>query len=171
MKAACWKHDSQELWPEHRFWICVHCDLDLGDMTLFQGYMTHPWAMDNSCEILSRSSMTVERYGQDTDFGWVCAVTLQIWPLVNVMAYSWVNCESRLDKGVRSFSPDTMWSDGQTNRQTDRQTKRQVDSYILCLGGGINKRSVMIRQQICPIRAEISTHKHGEKLYTSYLYD
>ena len=26
------------------------------------------------------------------------------------------------------------------------------------------KRSVMIRQEICPIRAEISTHKHGEKL-------
>ena len=34
-----------------------------------------------------------------------------------------------------------------------------------------DKRSVMIRQEICPIRAEISTHKHGEKLYISYLYD
>ena len=33
------------------------------------------------------------------------------------------------------------------------------------------KRSVMIRREICPIRAEISTHKHGEKLYISYLYD
>ena len=29
------------------------------------------------------------------------------------------------------------------------------------------KRSVMIRREICPIRAEISTHKHGEKLYIS----
>ena len=36
---------------------------------------------------------------------------------------------------------------------------------------GRKKRSVMIRQEICPIRAEISTHKHGEKLFISYLYD
>ena len=33
------------------------------------------------------------------------------------------------------------------------------------------KRSVTIRREICPIRAEISTHKHREKLYISYLYD
>ena len=31
--------DSQELWPEHGFG-CVHCDLDLGDMTLDQGHNT-----------------------------------------------------------------------------------------------------------------------------------
>ena len=36
---------------------------------------------------------------------------------------------------------------------------------------GIDKRPVTIRREICPIRAEISTHKHGEKLYISYLYD
>ena len=35
----------------------------------------------------------------------------------------------------------------------------------------ISKRAVTIRREICPIRAEISTHKHGEKLYISYLYD
>ena len=29
----------------------------------------------------------------------------------------------------------------------------------------------MIRREICPKRAEISTHKHGEKLYISDLYD
>ena len=34
-----------------------------------------------------------------------------------------------------------------------------------------SKRTVMIRREICPIRADISTHKHGEKLYISYLYD
>ena len=33
------------------------------------------------------------------------------------------------------------------------------------------KRSVTIRREICPIRAKISTHKHGKKLYISYLYD
>ena len=37
-------------------------------------------------------------------------------------------CEiiSRSDKGVRSYGPDTMWTDGQTDRRTDRQG----DSYI-----------------------------------------
>ena len=35
----------------------------------------------------------------------------------------------------------------------------------------ITIRSVMIRREICPIRAEILTNKHGEKLYISYLYD
>ena len=38
-------------------------------------------------------------------------------------------------------------------------------------GVDISQRSVTIRREICPIRAEISTHKHGEKLYISYLYD
>ena len=31
---------NEELWPGHGFWVCVHCDLDLGDMTLGQGYDT-----------------------------------------------------------------------------------------------------------------------------------
>ena len=43
---------------------------------------------------------------------------------------------------------------------------RQLESLTF-----YNKRSVTIRREICPIRAEISTHKHGEKLYISYLYD
>ena len=42
---------------------------------------------------------------------------------------------------------------------------------ILLLSLKLFKRSVTIRREICPIRAEISTHKHGEKLYISYLYD
>ena len=27
-------------WPGHRFWVHVYCDLDVGDMTLGQGYDT-----------------------------------------------------------------------------------------------------------------------------------
>ena len=34
------QHGSEELWPGHGFWVCVHCDLDLGDMTLGQGHDT-----------------------------------------------------------------------------------------------------------------------------------
>ena len=29
---------SEELWPGHRFRVCVHCNLDLGDMILSQGH-------------------------------------------------------------------------------------------------------------------------------------
>ena len=32
------QHGSEELWPGHRFWVCVDCDLD--DMTLGQGQDT-----------------------------------------------------------------------------------------------------------------------------------
>ena len=52
------KFDSKELWPGHRFRVCVHCDLDLGDMILgqIQGHdttlcppaTTNPYVMDNN---------------------------------------------------------------------------------------------------------------------------
>ena len=32
-----------------QIWECVHCDLDLGDMTWGQQSLTHPWVMDNNC--------------------------------------------------------------------------------------------------------------------------
>ena len=34
----------------------------------------------------------------------------------------------------------------------------------------ITERSVMITQEMCPIRAEISTHKHLGKCFICYLY-
>ena len=40
---------------------------------------------------------------------------------------------SRSDKGVRSYGPDTMWTDGQTDREADGQTERQTDNYV-CRG-------------------------------------
>ena len=62
-----------------RISVCVHCDLDLGGMTLVQGHDTSLGHGQYLCEIISRS-----------------------------------------DKGVRSYGPDTMWTDGQTEGQTDR---------------------------------------------------
>ena len=29
-----WQDGSEELWPGHGFWVCVHCDFGLGDMNL-----------------------------------------------------------------------------------------------------------------------------------------
>ena len=31
---------SEELWLGHRFWVCVHCELGIRDMTLGQGHGT-----------------------------------------------------------------------------------------------------------------------------------
>ena len=40
--------------PGHGFSVCVHCDLDLGDMTLVQGNDTSLGNRQQLCEILSR---------------------------------------------------------------------------------------------------------------------
>ena len=34
------QYGSEELWPRNGFWLCVHCALDLGDMTLGQCHDT-----------------------------------------------------------------------------------------------------------------------------------
>ena len=47
---------SEEVWPEHGFWVCVHCDLDLVDMTLVQGNDTFFGHGQQLCKILSRST-------------------------------------------------------------------------------------------------------------------
>ena len=53
-----WAFGIEELWPGHGFWVCVHCNLDLGDMTLGHGQQL--------CEILSRSDKLGEKsYGPD----------------------------------------------------------------------------------------------------------
>ena len=31
---------NEKLWPEHRSWLAVHCDLEIRDMTLGQGHDT-----------------------------------------------------------------------------------------------------------------------------------
>ena len=42
---------SEELWPGHGFWVCVHCVLDLGDITLGQGHDTPLGHGQQLCEI------------------------------------------------------------------------------------------------------------------------
>ena len=60
-----------------RFWVCVHCDLDLGFMTLGQGHDT-PLCQQQLREILSRSNLALRSYGPGMDFGNVCTVTLKL---------------------------------------------------------------------------------------------
>ena len=56
------QHGSEELWPGHGFSVNMHCDLDLGDMTLGQGHDTPLSHGQQLCEILSRSNMAVRSY-------------------------------------------------------------------------------------------------------------
>ena len=90
------QHNNEELWPGHGFWVCVHCDLDLGCMNLGQGHETPLGHGQQLREILSRSNMAVS-YCQDTDFEYLCTMTLtlEIWTWVKVMTHPWVmenNC-------------------------------------------------------------------------------
>ena len=61
-----------------QFWVCVHCDLDLEDMTLAQGHNTPLGHGQQLCEILSRSIKAVRSWGPDTDFPCICIVTLTL---------------------------------------------------------------------------------------------
>ena len=58
--------------------VFVHCDLDLGDMTWDQGHDTPLGHIQQLCEILSRSNLAVRSYGPDTNFWYVCTLTLEI---------------------------------------------------------------------------------------------
>ena len=57
---------SEELWPGHGFSVCVHCDLDLGDITLGQGHDTPLRHGQQLCEIISRSDKGVWSNGPDS---------------------------------------------------------------------------------------------------------
>ena len=70
------KFGSEKLWPGHGFPECVHCDLDLGDMTFGQNHGTPFGHGQQLFQILSRSNLAVRSYGPDTDFQYVCTVTL-----------------------------------------------------------------------------------------------
>ena len=99
---------SEELWPGQRFWVYVHCDLDLGVMTLGQGHYT-PLGHGQLCEILSRSHLAVRSNSPDTDFGYMCTVTLtlEMWLCVKVMTHPWV-----MDNKCVKYYPDLTWLGG-----------------------------------------------------------
>ena len=95
-----------ELQPRHRFSVYEHLDIDLGDMTLGQGLDTPFGHGQQLCEIISGPSMAVRSYGLDTDFGYVCNVTLtfKIWPWVEVMTHPLV-----MDNKCVIYYLDPIW--------------------------------------------------------------
>ena len=101
------QHKCRESWPGHWFYLCVHCYLDLGYMSIGQGHGTplnhgqQLWNVkyypNHTLGSLSKSNMIVRSYGPNTNFPYVCIVTftLMVWLLVKVMTYPMVidnNC-------------------------------------------------------------------------------
>ena len=110
------QHGREELWSEHGIWVCVHCDLDLGSMTLGQGHDTPLGHGQELCEISSRTEKGLRSNGPET-----------MWT------------DRQTDRQTDGQTDGQ--KDGRTGR-TDRQTDRQGDSYIppnfVC--GGYNNR-------------------------------
>ena len=61
-----------------RFSVCLNGDLDLGYMTLGQGHDPPLGHGQQLCEILSRSNLAIGSYCPDTDFRYMCTVTLTL---------------------------------------------------------------------------------------------
>ena len=83
------KHGSEELWPGHGFSAWLHCDLDLGDMTLGTQGVWHtlgPWKTI-VCNIFQIKHGSKE--------------LLEIWPWVKVMTHPWVK-----DNNCVKYYPD-----------------------------------------------------------------
>ena len=89
---------SEELWPGQGFWVCVHFDLDIRDMTFSQGHDTSLGYGHKVCEILSRSNMAVRSYGgyqytQKCDVHHVCSHSTR---------FSIGNARARFDQNTTS---------------------------------------------------------------------
>ena len=64
------QHGRKEPWPGHRFWLCVHCDLELGNMTLATNHDTPFGHCQHMWKILSTSNMGLRSSGPDKT--WTC---------------------------------------------------------------------------------------------------
>ena len=137
------QHRSKKLRLTHGFWVGALWRWPwIYDLVMTQPWIMD----NKLCEILSRSYKAVRSYGPDMDFGYMHTVTwtLEKWPLVKVMTHPWIldnNCvkyypdssevmrsysswlcvHCDLDLGsrsleVRSYGPDTIQTDGQTDR-------------------------------------------------------
>ena len=177
------------LWP----WILKY-DLD-PIYDLGQGHDTFFGHGQQLCKVLSRCNVAVRRNGSDTDFGYMCSVTLtlEIWPWVKVMTHPWVKdntsvkyypdqirrlkvmAQTRCEQTDRERDGRTdRQTDRQNDRRTDRKTDRQDDWYIPPYFdfGGINmsaKRGARLVPiwipTTCCYLLENLSHKTTEMLY------
>ena len=85
---------------------CVNCDNDLDD--IWVKVMTHSLAVDNMRNTIKIRHCSDKLY-PDTDFGYVCTVTLtlELWSCVKVMTHPWV-----MNNKCVKYYPDPTWQRG-----------------------------------------------------------
>ena len=151
---------SEELWPGHGIWVCVHCDLDIRDTTMGQGHDTFLGHGQKVCEILSRSNLSVRRYGPDKYFRYMHTVTLtlEIWPWVKVMTHPWV-----MDNNNVKYYPDPTWSGELWPGQ----------GIWVCVPCDLDIRDMTLGhgQKVCEIlsRSNLSVRRYGPDKYFRYM--
>ena len=99
--------------PLSRLWLCIHCDLDLGDITLCQCRETQ--IRHGQCTIVwnfihDHHNMAVRSHGLDTILDYVCIVilTLKIWPWVKVITHPKMFMHNKCVK----YNQDPIWQLG-----------------------------------------------------------
>ena len=128
------QHGSKELWPRHRFCLSIHCNLIL-DIWPWFNVMTHPCVMDNNCVKYYKDQHGSQELWSGHRFWLSVHCDLYFGDMTlgqghdTSLGHEEQLCEilSRSDKGVRSYIPDTMWTDG------------RGDSYIPTGTWGINR--------------------------------
>ena len=86
------------LWPIHGFWVCVYCDIDLGNMTLHQGHDT-PLGHENNC--------VKYRYYPDLTWQWGVMARTQILGMCVLCPWPW---RYMYDLGSRSWHSLGSWT-------------------------------------------------------------
>ena len=132
---------SEELWPGHGFSVCLHCDLDLGDMTWIK-VIAYPWVMDNICV----------KYYPDPTGQWGVMARTRILDMCTLWPWPWrYDLRSRAWHTLWSWTTivwniiqigqegKKLWPGHDVNRRTDRQTGRRTGWFLytpqLCLRG------------------------------------
>ena len=130
------QHGSEELWPGHRLWVCVHCDLNLGGMTLGQEYDT-PSVMDKNY-VKYYPDLTWQRgviswtriLSMCALWPWPRRYKLGSWHILGPCTIIVWNI-IQIGQGLRSYGSDTMRTDGQTNGWTDPRIIMQRKLWTL----------------------------------------
>ena len=113
--------------------------------------MTYPWLIDNNCV----------KYYSDQTLQWGVMAWQRIFGMCVLWPWPWIyylgsrswhtlrsgttilEISSRSDKGIRSYGPDTMWTDGRTDIRIDRRTDRVIPiftSYFVYEGINMSAR-------------------------------
>ena len=106
------QHGRKKLLSGHGFWVIVHCDLDLRDLSLCQGYDTPLGHGKQLCKLLSRSDKGLEVMARtrceqtDRQTGWFLytpnffagCIIKEVWRYMDNMPIFWISCFGDISK-------------------------------------------------------------------------